>query len=226
MSILLILLLISSVVVATIHQDRRQAFRCAAERLPEELEDRIWEFYLELIYGDNNPKSPILSLEETQAQALFSPLHFVNRWEEETVWYKSDLLNQTMTKDRYLTLYVTAEPNDSNRHGRNDGQLFFKTDSNCQIEMRYFVVNGTVHQWSDEAGFFFRGTGHIEIDMLELNRAHEPGTEILLYIPQGCTLTLLRMLRTIFSIFHILPRGISANISWATSVNSLPTSST
>ena len=72
MSILLTWLLTSSAVVATIHQDRHQAFRPAAERLPEEMEDLIWNFYPEMIYGDN-PKSPILSLEETQP--LFPPLH-------------------------------------------------------------------------------------------------------------------------------------------------------
>ena len=51
MSILLILLLTSSSsVVATIHEDRRQAFRSAAQKLPEEVKDLIWDFYPKVKY--------------------------------------------------------------------------------------------------------------------------------------------------------------------------------
>ena len=227
MSILLILLLSSSAAVATInHEDRRQAFRPAAERLPEELDDLIWAFYPELKYGDN-PESPIFSLEETQAQVLFPPLHFKRHYTNAV--YESDRLNQTMTKDRYLTLYVTAESNNSERYNINDGELLFKTDFNCEIEMRYFVANGTVQQWSDEAGLYsdlYDGGYRSTIDMSRLNEALEPGTEILLYIPQGCTLTLLKMGRAIFNPLNIRPKGICSNISWTTSADNLPTRST
>ena len=195
MSILLILLLSSSAVVATIHQDRRQAFRSAAERLPGELEDRIWGFYPEMIYGDN-PNSPILSLDETQA--LFPPLHLDldHEWEEEeTVWYRSERLNQTMTTDRYLTLFVTES---TDRNDQNDLNLLFKTDSYCPIEMRYFVAHETVQQWP--RAWLEVNDGYdldFSISKAELNDEQEPGTQILLYIPPECTLTLVRVFREI-----------------------------
>ena len=189
MSILLQLLLTSSAVVATIHQDRRQAFRPAAQRLPEELEDRIWDFYPKVMYGDN-PNSPILliSLEETQALFLFPPLHLVDgREDEETFSYESERLNQTMTKVRYVTLYVT----DSTDRGDNLG-FIFTTESECEFEMRYFVANETVHQWpyhlSSYWGYSAPPSYIFIILKAEMNRELEPGTEILLYIPQGCTL--------------------------------------
>ena len=219
--ILLTLLLTCSAVVATIHQDRRQAFRSAAERLPEELEDRIWEFYPKVTYGEN-PNSPILALEETQA--LFPPLHFDWRFKD-SVWYKSDRLNQTMTKDRYLTLYVTAESTE--RNVRDDLNLSFERDCNCPLEIRYFVANERVHQWSGESPYsaihdaYCGNTGKIfdfSISKPELNRALEPGTEILLYIPQGCTLTLVNLYRIIGrQHFNSQAEDIfPANISWST----------
>ena len=216
MSILLTLLLTcSAAVVATIHQDRRQAFRPAAERLPEELEDRIWDFYLGLIYGDN-PNSPILSLEDTQA--LFPRLHLVDgRENEEIVYYQSDLLNQTMTEDRYLTLYVT-----DSTETEDNLDLLLKTDSNCEIEMRYFVANERVQQWSDHQGYVcaFNPSIHAYlffIEKAEMNRVLEPGTEILLYIPQGCTLTVLQVAREIEKQhFNSLAEEIPASISWPT----------
>ena len=201
MPILLTLLLTCSAVVATIHDDRRQAFRSAAERLPEQVEDLIRDFYLELTYGDN-PRSPILSLEETQAQVLFPPLHLegVN---SERVKYDSERLNQTMPKDRYLNLHVTESTDDNDQ---DDVTLTFKRDSNCPNEPRYFLANGAVYQWSranqDPYKYFLRlspwnNMWYILWSKAKMNRELEPGTKILLHVPQECTLKLQHVSRTI-----------------------------
>ena len=217
MSILLTLLLTCSAVVATIHEDRHQAFRPAGQRLPEELGDQIWNFYPKVTYGDN-PNSPILSLEETQA--LFPPLHLDNEWEDEkSVWYKSDLLNQTMVEDRYLTLYVTES---TDRDNQDFLGLYFEGDSNCPMEIRYFVANEKVQQWSRGYRWpylflYHTYTYDFSISKAKMDREQEPGTEILLYIPQGCTLTLLQVSRVIAKQhFNLEAEGIPENISWST----------
>ena len=224
MSSLLALLLTCSAVVATIHDDRRQAFRsAAAERLPEQVEDLIWDFYPKVKYGDH-PKSPILSLEDTQA--LFPPLHLegVN---EDTVWYRSEPLNERITKDRYLTLYVT-ESTDRSASAQDDVRLYFKTDSYCELEIRYFIADEKVQQWSGGILWPYLFYSHFftydfAIKKARMNREQEPGTEILLYIPQGCTLALVKVSRVIAKqYFNSQAEGIPANISWATQLPPLP----
>ena len=94
-----------TVTAGTIHEDRRAAFRSAAEMLPQELEDRIWGYYLDIVYGDS-PQSPILSLEETQA--LFPLLELgSDPWSRWHVKYKAEPSDLILPDDRYLTLHVT-----------------------------------------------------------------------------------------------------------------------
>ena len=94
--------------------------------------------------------------------------------------------------------------------------------------MRYFVANETVRQWSDHKWYssnFYPSTNRYSffIKKAKLNRELEPGTELLLYIPQGCTMTLVQVARAIEKQhFNLQAEGIPANISWSTPLSPPP----
>ena len=107
------------------------------------------------------------------------------------------------------------------RNDQDDLGFMLEGEFNFPTEMRYFVANEKVHQWSDEAGtWLYTYLGgyryRFTISKSELNRAHEPETEILLYIPPECKLV--RGVRLIGrQHFDAQAKGIfPANISWVT----------
>lgn len=176
----MLFLLLINVAVATIHGDHRVAFQSAAQRLPEELEDRIWEYYPKIDHGDN-PKSSILSLEETQA--LFPPLNLlpVIQWDSYVTYVSLSAL--IMPSDRYLTLHVT------DKQTEYDDMLIFRFGHGCPGDLRYVVMNDTVEQWDDRSDFEYIGSMRkFQVDKRILNWDLEPGTAVLLHIPRQCTL--------------------------------------
>ena len=101
---------------ATIHNNRQEAFHRTAG---QELESQIWEYYLDIVYRYGNyPRSPILSLEKTQALCPMLTLFALNGTEHS--------ITVTLPEDRYLTLHVTDDIQD------NDLLTFFFSGENCE----------------------------------------------------------------------------------------------
>lgn len=187
-----------TVTAATIHDDRRAAFRRSAQMFPEELEDRIWEYYPEIVYGDN-PQSPILSLDETQA---YFPILYVQ--DPSSSWYGVDYISQSddavlLPEDRYLPLHVTDDTRDHDTLFLN----FIMLSQNCQSVAQYTLKkDGTLYR-SEEYEYEHRRDWSLAILVKEeLNRDLEHGTTLLLYIPRGCTMALDRVARWFFVLGH------------------------
>ena len=197
---------------ATIHEDRGAVFRSVAQAqaLPEEVEDMIWEYYVDLVNRDK-PQSPILSLEDTQS--LFPLLHL--DWTY--YWWSVEYISKTevvLPEDRYLTLHVT----DSSQDQDHLSFRFNATGESCRSVNRYILSKDkTIQEWTG-VGYKKEGywkTPRYIIEKDELNSDLEPGTALLLYIPQGCSI-MLKLLERIFRIpvhnKHRLPTQHSETI--------------
>lgn len=174
------LALVLSVAAATnIHDERRVPFFRAGKLLPEEVEDQIWKFYPEILYGDH-PQSPILSLKESQA--LLPPLNFSpfgsNLWRDHYYISKSRFI---LPQNRYFTLHLIDDSQD-----RDVLHIAFKGNGeSCRLSPRYILANETIH----ESTYGGPAWGEVLIDKQTLNREMEHGTALLLHIPQGCNCT-------------------------------------
>ena len=186
-----------TVVAATIHDDRLAVFQSAAQMLPQELEDRIWGYYLDLVYGVH-PQSPILSLEETQA--LF-PILYIDLDRSFAHWdgaEGAEYISRTpviLPEDRYLTLHVTDDI-----LNQDTLRLSIRFAENCEsVGGQYALDNedGTLYKSKSYEYYVAHGSLAV-IKKQELNTDLEPGAGLLLHIPRGCTMTLHRAARRFF----------------------------